>query len=161
MSPRTDQILAITLRPAAASDSAQLFSWRNDPATREASLSQDPILLEDHVAWLQKTLGSHETRLFVACDTTTGVGVGTVRLDLKGTVGMVSVTVDPNARGAGYATWMVLALEEHAKAAGVRRLTATVRTGNPASLRVFSKAGYSPATQRDERGLVDLEKVLE
>lgn len=150
----------IKLRPADYSDSARLFAWRNDQATREASLVQEPVSPEDHKAWLQKTLGSLETCLFIAYDTTTGTGIGTIRLDLKGRVGTVSVTVDSQERGAGYGTEMVLALEETAKAAGVQRLLATVRTGNPASLRVFAKAGYSPAAHRDEEGLVDLEKVL-
>ena len=150
----------IKLRPADYSDSARLFAWRNDQATREGSLSQDPVSLEDHTAWLQQTLGSLETCLFIAVDTATGTEIGTVRLDRKGRVATVSVTVDPHARGAGHATEMVLALEQNAKAAGVQRLIATVRTGNPASLRVFAKAGYSEAAHRDEAGLVDLEKVL-
>ena len=101
----------IKLRPAGYSDSALLFSWRNDQATREASRSQDPVLLGDHMAWLQKTLGSLETCLFIAYDTTTGTGIGTARLDVKGKVATVSVTVDPHARGVGHATGIVLALE--------------------------------------------------
>ena len=138
-------------------DWARLFAWRNDPLTRENSLSTVEVTLEDHMRWLTETLKRDDVRLFVATHPDSGVTVGTGRLNLKpdGVVEL-SLTVDPHQRGAGYAGQIIAGLVAHAPA-GTTRLRAEVRLANGASLRAFAGHGFLPVGSHPD-GVAVLER---
>ena len=90
-----------------------------------------------------------------------GVVLGTVRLRHRLTPHLVSygghIGYDsrPSARGNGYATWLLVAALEKARALGLQGVLVTCDTDNPASTRVIEKNGgvfrdASPATD-DEK----------
>ncbi|GAA1531594.1 GNAT family N-acetyltransferase [Nocardioides humi] len=142
----------LALRPATAEDAERLLTWRNEPATRAASLSTDEIDLPTHRAWLAARLRDPDCRLLIVEHD--DEPVGQVRLDRGGADGAtaeVSIGLAAAARGRGVGTRALRLLEEPARAwPEVRALTARVRTGNAASVRAFLAAGYHERDRADD-----------
>jgi GNAT superfamily N-acetyltransferase len=152
----------VTLRAANGDDSERLLGWRNDPETRAMSLTNEVIGLDQHAAWLDRSLLSEARRLTIA--EAAGAPVGTVRLDRHSHGEWeVSLTVAPEARGQGYAPDLLRAAEALARGVGAVRLVAVIKAENEASVRAFKRAGYygfaalakSPGVLACERRIVD------
>ncbi len=144
---------AATLRPAEPGDADRLLAWRNDPATRAASFSDDPVAPADHRAWLSRKLADPAVRLWIA--EAGAQPIGTVRAERDAPGGAeLHIAMAPEARGRGLATPV---LEAAAAAAGsqlgVRRLLARILPGNVASTRAFRRAGFSGEDTRLTRDL--------
>lgn len=149
---------AVTARPATEADAALLLAWRNDPATRTASRSTDPVDPAAHRRWLAAVLADPGRLLLVA--ERAGVPVGTVRFDrVAPDLWEVSITLAPEARGRRLGVPVLMAGERawHASV-GRAALLAHVRPENAASLRLFEAAGYRRAAERDEADVVGLVK---
>lgn len=123
-------------RSATAADANPLFRWRNDPATRAASLESSEVVWDDHVAWLTQSLVSENRRLLVA--ELDGEPVGTVRFDRQEAGWAMSWTVAPERRGQGLGGRMVRAAAENFGAP----LSAVVLSGNVASRKIAAAAGF-------------------
>ena len=153
----------ITLRPATESDRAFLFALRNDPAVRRQSTTTRPVRAAAHARWMAETLRGGARRCFVVEHRKSAVRVGAsddpvpgafgrplsigyVRLDWSATHGrrraVVSVALIESVRGVGLGQRMLARLTTEAKTLKLTQLEANVRTGNPASLVIFLKAGY-------------------
>lgn len=133
----------LQLRPATADDARLLHGWRNHPAVRAVSATQDPIAFEAHQRWLHAVLMNPARWLFVA-----QVGqlpVGSIRFDRLDDGGCeVSLYTDPDLQGLGLGQRLLAAgeqalLERHP---GGFIATAQVLPGNAASQRLFQTAGY-------------------
>ena len=121
------------LRPAEASDADMLLAWRNDPVTRAACISQEPVARADHVAWLERTLTNPKRRLLII--ERAGVGLGTARFDYDEPTEF-SITVAPEHRGKAYALRMMkLAMSAETD------FIARVRQENRACQRLLRAAG--------------------
>ncbi|VTR76211.1 bifunctional UDP-2,4-diacetamido-2,4,6-trideoxy-beta-L-altropyranose hydrolase/GNAT family N-acetyltransferase [Cellulomonas hominis] len=144
----------LAARGAGPADADLLLGWRNDPATRESSRSQDPVARADHVRWLDGVLADPDRVLLVVEHT--GHPAGTVRFDrVDDALWEVSITVAPHARGRGLAA-RVLAAGEAAwrdRVGDGPAVLACVRPGNRASARLFEAAGYRRRDQPGEDGL--------
>jgi len=90
-----------------------------------------------------------------------GVVLGTIRLRHRLTPRLVSYgghigyDIRPSARGRGYATWLLAAALQKARALGLQGVLVTCDTDNPASAWVIEKNGgvfrdASPATTDDK-----------
>lgn len=137
----------LSFRPAHRSDAARLWAWRNDPASRAASVSSEPISFDEHVRWLDRVLSHPDVCLFVVYDTARDVHVGSVRYDLTGDaakVATISVVVDPQQRGRGYAVPMIKEVVERATAAGAAVAHAVIHPDNAPSMRAFWQVGFRP-----------------
>lgn len=132
---------ALTLREVTNADAELLLRWRNDETTRAMSVSQGEVSLEDHRAWLARSLASEARVLRIARAESGDVGV--LRLD-RGEHGEweISLTIAPEARGAGHATGLLRAGEALARGLGALRLVARIRPENERSVRAFKAAGY-------------------
>ena len=138
-------------RPVSSADAELLFGWRNDPQTRAASRSADPVPHVDHIAWLERAMASDTRQLFVV--ERAGVPLGTVRFDYIGAADYeVSITVAPEQRGRGWAGAVLAAGERALDAALPVRFVAAVRESNEPSARVFARAGYLPHLPADAHG---------
>jgi spore coat polysaccharide biosynthesis predicted glycosyltransferase SpsG/RimJ/RimL family protein N-acetyltransferase len=144
----------LAARDAGPPDADLLLAWRNDPATRASSRSQDPVARADHVRWLDGVLAD-PTRLLLVVEHT-GRPAGTVRFDrVDDALWEVSITVAPHARGRGLAA-RVLAAGEVAwrdRVGDGPAVLACVRPGNRASARLFEAAGYRRRAQPAPDGL--------
>jgi len=124
-----------TLKPATMDDADLLLAWRNDPATRQASHTTDPVQRSEHREWLSCSLGNPNRRLYLAEEG--GMPVGTVRADFADGVWELSWTVAPSARGRGVAKRMVAALADTI----ADPIRAEVKATNAASARIAEHAG--------------------
>jgi len=131
------------LRRARADDGRLLWEWANDPETRAASFSPDPISWETHVAWLAEKLGGSGSLIFIAEDET-AVPCGQIRFDARPDGDWeVSVVLAKSLRGRGLGSRLIrfgmqAFLTEHSAP-----VHAFVKPTNAASARAFENAGFS------------------
>jgi UDP-2,4-diacetamido-2,4,6-trideoxy-beta-L-altropyranose hydrolase len=130
----------VVFRRATSSDSDSLFAWRNDPTVRAVSHDSREIALDDHRRWLESTMADPARVLLIA--EVGGVAVGVVRFDIdqdRATISVYRVPGAPSAR-IGLVRSAVDWLRTHRK--DVVSVIAGVKSGNEASLRAFSAAGF-------------------
>jgi RimJ/RimL family protein N-acetyltransferase len=133
----------LRLRRATGADALKLWQWRNEPETRVASFTRDPIEYDDHVKWLETKLGDRDVFVLIAI----GEGeaeIGYVRLDVHGDAAEVNLSLDRAHRGRGLGTSAIRAATEYAVSLGIARVTARVRPENTVSIRAFRAAGFTP-----------------
>lgn len=138
--------MRVKLRRASMNDMEVLFRWRNDPATRKASLNTQEITIEEHETWLRSALADKDRRIYIA--EVDGEPVGTIRADYESGIYRLSWTVGPDFRGKGYGKDMVLALVEELKSP----VRAEVKADNIASRRIAESAGMK--LEREEGGIL-------
>ncbi|MBU0766656.1 UDP-2,4-diacetamido-2,4,6-trideoxy-beta-L-altropyranose hydrolase [Patescibacteria group bacterium] len=150
----------IWLRPATSEDCKITFEWANDPQTRDASFSSDPIPWDTHAKWYQEKLSDLNHRFFIAYNEDDEL-VGQVRFDIEGDRAVISVSVAPDMRGKKYATELI--------ANGCRRMFATtdtesidayIKPENEVSKAVFAKSGFTETAITKINGEPSLHLVL-
>jgi RimJ/RimL family protein N-acetyltransferase len=130
---------ALTLRPATEADGEAIWHWRNDPATRAASLSQDEIPLAAHMGWYRAALEDLARAFFIG--SAEGSEIGFVRLDREDGVATVSIALAPEARGRGLSVPFLRAALD-ACPWPVAHFRAVVRPENAASRALFDRLGF-------------------
>lgn len=132
----------VTLRPATFEDAGRLLSWRNDPATRNASFNRDEVVLADHETWLREKLADAGCRFWIA--EVDGAAIGQTRLDVNASgIGEISFSVAPDMRGRGIGTALLRAVVSQANDdPAIAALVARVREDNAASVAAFVRAGF-------------------
>lgn len=147
LSPRRiQQIFAsldskLTYRPLKSSDSALIFSWANDPLTRNNSFHQEAITQEAHEEWFKKKLSDPDAtvELFFLGENPAGM----VRIESVKKEYVVSLNVAPDHRGQGLGAQMLrLALVRFFSGRPEEALQAYIKKENEASKKVFSAAGF-------------------
>lgn len=135
----------MTLRTATMNDWQLLLQWRNDAATRMNSHQSQAVPAADHRAWLKKVLEDADRQLFIA--EWDGQPVGTVRADWVSTdhAWELSWTLAPEARGRSLGKIMVKMLADQLEG----RLTAQVKVGNTASVKIAEHCGLVLVQQRE------------
>lgn len=152
--PRVARLMAgpvVSVRPANAADSRELFEWRNAPEVRRFSRNEAPIAREEHDRWLAAVLADPDRLLLVGHEGATPVGV--VRYDVSGDDAEVSIHLAPGRGGRGAGSALLAAAERWlvARRPGVRTLLAEVRAGNDVSHRLFAGCGFEAASTRYRR----------
>ena len=131
----------VTLRRATKADIDLLWTWANDPPARAASFSTDSIPWETHQRWFEEKLSDPNCLLYIG--ELPDTSVGQVRIDCKGTEGVLSVSVASNQRGIGYGhALLVRACQVAFETRGLTRIHAYIKPENKASVRLFQKAGF-------------------
>lgn len=124
------------VRPAGAADEALLLAWRNDPAARAASHSQDPVSADVHAAWFALSLAKPERTILIA--ELDGRPVAMARLDREPDGHQLSWYVDSAARGRGVGRRLIG--DVLARTPGPVR--AEIKADNASSIRVAEAAGF-------------------
>ena len=153
----------IHLRKAVWEDGELLFSWANDIDVRRNALQQHEISWDEHTAWLKKKLQDADCRIYIACIQTTDVSerpVGQLRLDVEDGTAEIDYSIAAELRGQGYGTALVRQAEREA-GTEIRRFSARVKKGNPASARVFEKCGFALCGEDDACYLFTKEHTAE
>ncbi len=131
------------LRPAVWQDSDRLLAIANLPDVRGVSFRADRIAVADHEAWFARQLMDPDARIWL-----TPGGEGTIRLQRDLEAAVVSLAIEPQARGRGLARTLVAEAQNWLRlTAFAPRLDAWVRHGNQASRRLFTRAGFAPARE--------------
>jgi phosphinothricin acetyltransferase len=138
-------------------DGRRIWMWRNDSGTRAASFDTAEIPWDVHDRWFSESLRRADRKIFIVV--VGDLSEGAVRLDIAGPEAAVSIHLAPECRGRGLGT---IALETLALIARrelkLRRLIASVKHDNVASLSAFRKARFVIAKR--EEGVVTLERRL-
>lgn len=130
------------LRLASMRDSDELFAWRNDPVTRAAFRSTEPVPRENHERWMQFNVqnGYPQHRVLIAeCDYGK---IAVVRFDAVKSDDMtfeISITVAPKWRGRGFAVGI---LDQACGVMSEYALKAAIKTHNEASRHIFERCGF-------------------
>lgn len=124
---------------------------RNDPSVRVWSKDPSEISAAKHSVWYDKILTNGREHLFVICHVGNAVPtvteIGTLRVTIEGTndsVGVVSLALLPGVRRMGYGTQALAFAFGLAAAWKLERLKADIHQDNVASLRLFTKMGFTP-----------------
>ncbi len=141
----------LSIRAASSADAELLFGWRNDERTRRHSLDSRPLVLTDHLEWIERTLVRPDVDLILACND--GTPVVCVRFDCCETRARVSIYADPHLQGAGFGRAALLAALDwlRQKRPEVVQTCAEVLPDNSASHALFASAGYYLAWSQYER----------
>jgi UDP-2,4-diacetamido-2,4,6-trideoxy-beta-L-altropyranose hydrolase len=130
----------LRFRRVKSEDCRIIWEWANDPITRAASFSSEPIAWETHVEWFYRKLDDRFC-VFLIAEAVDGTPVGQVRYDRDKNKWIISVSVAPEFRGLGYGTAIIaLSLDEFQ----YRHFAvhAYIKPDNLASIRAFEKAGF-------------------
>jgi UDP-2,4-diacetamido-2,4,6-trideoxy-beta-L-altropyranose hydrolase len=134
------------LRRATMGDRDRLLSWRNDAATREASLDRRPVLGEEHEEWLRARIDDPAHRILIG--ELSGVPVGVVRFATENRVATISIAVDADRRRRGIGSRLIGAgVSQLAREGVADRVDAWIRADNRASLAAFTAAGFRSVDQ--------------
>ena len=133
-------------------DAELLWQWANDAEARRSSFHPAPIPWETHVVWLSARLADAATRIFVA--EVHGEPRAVVRFQKEDArVAVVSIVVDPDARGRGLGTRALrLSCRSAARELGLEKVDAYIKPENKASVVAFERAGFafSPDSARTD-----------
>jgi RimJ/RimL family protein N-acetyltransferase len=135
-------VLGVTVRPAIAADSPQLFEWRNHPSIRQVSRSTGLIDWTTHSLWLESTLANPDRAMLIG--ERDGRPIGVVRFDITAAAAEVSIYLIPGFEGCGLGADLLLAAENWLARSrpDVRSLRGEVLGGNAPSHSLFVSAGY-------------------
>ena len=141
------------VRKTGIEDAKRIWEIRNHPASRQESLNQKEISLNDHFDWFKnKYFENHNNACFVLEHQE--MIVGYCRLDSDNNSYIVSIAIDPDYHGQGLGT---ILLSKSLRQLNTDKIVlATVRKDNLASLRIFEKNGFIPV--KDDDASVYLER---
>lgn len=149
----------IIIRPVTADDSAKLLLWRNDPVTRENSLTTEPVSKDDHEQWFSTTLQREDRVIYIAevsCTSNQQDSCGMCRFDISqdGKSAVVSINLNPQYRGQGLSLPILLrSINAFAQEfQGIMSLDAEIRESNLPSINIFTKAGFTKIDVDSEVG---------
>lgn len=128
------------LRPMREEDLEDHWKWKSDPLTQKFSRTQPNY--EDHKLWFEETLNNPIRKVLIGI-----LGqkkIGRVMFDrLNQDVSEIGVVIGKEFRGKGYGVQIIKeGTDEYLHTVGVKKILAEVQVNNPASIRIFQKAGY-------------------
>lgn len=129
----------LSYRRATINDARLLYDWANEPLVREASFYSDPIVWENHVAWLERKLQDSNAKILIF--ESENKVAGQVRIE-NGEEAIIGISIDEYFRGKKLAPSMLrMACEEFWKNNN-NAVFAYIKTDNTASVKSFEKAGF-------------------
>lgn len=143
----------LALREVTQEDMDLLFTWANDPVTRQNAFHTESIPYETHKVWFAKMLADKDTLCYILYGKNNVArqeenqeqhALGQIRLAVEGNIALISYSIDALWRGKGFGTQMLLLAEEKLieKRTDVTYCIGQVKYENIASARAFEKCGY-------------------
>lgn len=150
------RIVGLELVAAALEHSADIWRWRNDPATRAASKDKCEIDWATHSAWYDRVLADGGRIQLVAF--VDGRPCGVVRFDPahdeQGNPSghLVSINLAPEVRGQGLGVPVLGEACDRVRALRPMTIHADIAMDNPASQRIFAACGFVAVAAPDQSG---------
>jgi UDP-2,4-diacetamido-2,4,6-trideoxy-beta-L-altropyranose hydrolase len=142
--PNAHPMDEISLRAVENKDCQIIWQWANDPATRKASFSSQPILWEEHVKWFELKLKDPNCLFFVINQGSNMFPVGTIRHDIDGNQAIISINIAPDQRQKYIGRRAVMLSEKTVfQKTLVETTHAFIKTDNIRSINMFTKLGYA------------------
>jgi RimJ/RimL family protein N-acetyltransferase len=140
--------IKVFIRNADVKDAQKIFEWRNDPATRQASMSSELITWDEHEQWYYSALKNKDL-LITICDILDDklrVAIAMVKFELNpiDQSSVISINMDPKARGKSLGqSCLNEAIDYmHSLNQNYKKIIATIKQDNIASQKAFEKAGF-------------------
>lgn len=130
----------LRLRPARKEDVYIYYDWVNDPVVRANALNSEPISLEMHLAWFDKSLSDPDTFMFVL--EVQGLPVGQVRLELQEDEAIIDYSLDQLVRGRGWGSALVRLGARMLDNIRPSVIQARVKPENKPSAAIFMRLGF-------------------
>ncbi len=131
----------MTIREADSSDVDLTFEWATDELVRQNSYSTDEITYAGHKKWFLSKIASDKAHFYILQKE--GKPAGLVRVEEGEKTAVVGITVAPNFRGQGLASAMLqMALDTFRNKSG-QWVYAYIKNTNLASVKAFSRAGFT------------------
>lgn len=140
--------MKLMLREVTGKDIDLLFRWANDPETRQNAFHTEQIPYEAHRAWFVKMLADRNVLKYILCGCSSNTGemqdIGQIRLSVEEGEALIDYSIDPEKRGQGFGTRMILMAEERLRESrtDVIYCKGQVKNKNIASAKAFEKCGY-------------------
>jgi len=148
----SEQTGLLHLQPVCGEDCGLIWTWANDPEVRAASFCGEPISWDAHVCWFQGRLEDENCHFYIARDHHE-TPVGQVRYETRQNEAVISLSLDPQARGKGYGAGIIrLSARTLFRDTEVCRVKAYVKPDNHASLLAFAKAGFARSGEEEVHG---------
>ena len=133
------------LRPVAPADHDVLRRLRADVQVQNMLLANPPPGGDPDIAgWVARREANG--RLWTIADAATDACLGFIQISeihRKNAYGWLGMALAPEARGRGIAPQAIAAVEDEARAIGLRKLLRQGRTDNPGAIAAYERAGYS------------------
>lgn len=131
----------ITIRLCKKTDMMLYYEWANDPIVRNSAFHTEPILLNDHEKWFYNKLKS-DSKLYICYYREKPIGQ--VRFDRIEDKFEIDISIDRLYRGQGFGSKMLIASMRYCyNMTGVSTFMSSVKEENIASIKLFTKAGFS------------------
>ncbi len=143
----------IKLRNADISDKDILLEWRNNPKIREQSFNSEIISREEHEKWFNDVLKREDIILLIGV--LENKKIGQVRFNLNDEKAKISVNAAPEFIGKGLGHILIVKgcnfLFENTFCV---EIIAEIKPQNTASIKAFSKSGFTEIASDDNKILM-------
>jgi L-amino acid N-acyltransferase YncA len=138
------------LRKLILEDKYVVLSWRNDSETIAASISGEPVDLEEHEIWFSNLLGSKSDHAYIATDNL-GNQLCFIYFSQRNINKYeISINVNPDFRGQGIATlFLPIAISEFRSLQKVE-LVARILESNVNSKKLFEGIGFRDISEENQ-----------
>lgn len=150
-------IHSYTLNPlhfrfANETDTDLYYKWANDPTVRKNSFNSDEINYSDHVAWFHNKLKTKDCFFYLFLNSK-NEEVGQVRIDKSNNETIIGISIDEKFRGHGFGAEMLRqSTADYFKKSREKYIVAYIKNENTASIKQFTKAGFSDASEVELNG---------
>ena len=140
--------MTIRERKINLNDSYEIFKWRNDPFSKQMSLTKNDITWEDHSIWMQAVINNHNNVVYIALyDENNKIGICRFFEDIEFKI-KVSINLNPNFRGRHLSSKVLSLCVNDFRTNSARPLHAIIDKSNLRSLSIFKKCNFI-LTQED------------
>ncbi|MFW6129766.1 MAG: GNAT family N-acetyltransferase [Atribacterota bacterium] len=139
------------IRLAEKKDCKDIWEWRNHPEVRRWCLDENKIPLQDHKKWFFNKINDAKTEIYIA-ENENGDKLGQVRFDIRQNRAKINVNLNPVFFDNGLGNRIIAKASKYflLKHNKINRIRAKILTGNIASIKAFSKAGYKYISEENE-----------
>ena len=129
-------------RLISSEDSKEVLDWRNDPVTREMSMTTSVISWSDHSDWFSKMLDSSTRIGFIG--ELGGEKIGVVFMHVNKSTAKVSINLNPAHRGKKLAGRFLrkVMIEVQKLNPKIDQFIAEIKNANTLSAKIFVQNGF-------------------
>ncbi len=134
----------VTVLPATANDSRNIWEWRNDDLTKKMSIINDSISWEAHSAWYEKYLTNPSGHLYLGyLNSHEKFGICRLDVDANTNIAEISINLNPKYRKQNLSSQLLSKSIEKFREEKNIDLLATIKKSNIASIKSFEKIGFT------------------
>lgn len=136
------------IRKAVISDCIDIFAWRIDPLSMDMFFDSSPIKYSEHEAWFLNALEDENCFIFVGEICGDKVGVVRFHLNRDKSEAVISININPKARGRGYGKSLLLGSVRKMLNTHDIMLNAHIKSENIISQKLFEFSGFKVVSQK-------------